>query len=62
MNLAILATSLRGPPAFRIETQRRPMAPWTDPKEAVMLDILFCGLGLGLIGLMAAYVALLRRS
>jgi K+-transporting ATPase KdpF subunit len=34
MALAIFATSLCRRPAFRIETQRRPVAPWTHPKEA----------------------------
>ena len=31
-------------------------------KEHIMLDLWFGGLGLGLIGLMAAYLALLRKA
>lgn len=61
--IAILATSLCAAPAFRIETQRRPV-PVLDQiqRRHSMLDIWFCGLGLGVIGLMLAYVALLRKA
>jgi hypothetical protein len=33
-----------------------------NEEENIMLDIWFAGLGLGLIGLMAAYLTLLRKA
>jgi hypothetical protein len=44
---------------------KRNATPWHSfglKKEPVMLDLWFAGLGLGLIGLMAAYLALLRKA
>jgi hypothetical protein len=44
---------------------KRNVGPWYPPgrkKENVMLDIAYAGLGLGLIGLMAGYLALLRKA